>query len=1268
MTPLDNPLPELHLLLDALRGAGYRVGAEEYFAVDRVLLVLAASGQWPNDPARLAPLLAPLLCRTPQEQDDFRTHFDRWLALLARVPPPPPTPPRPPNALEAHLRIVRWIATAVGAVGLLACAVLLCCWGYDAARTGSDALAAGMNLLGPTPPPVEVTTQKGLGLNEPFLSAAFGAKEEPKPGTGKPPENGNTTGTTGTKITTTSGSIKGATGESPVGAPSGSTPPWVFPLAAALVFVCVVVGWRVWFSHRAGVLVAGDVGDRSELHAALGTPPALFPVNHLVRAAQLLRRRRAVESSEPDIPATLAATVRNAGWPTPVAGRRRLTPEYLVLVERKNARDLLARYYDELVDGLARAEVHLVRFDFSGNPQFCRPVGTGRPITLPDLAAQYPDRRVLVFSDGDGMISPVTGEPLGGLDLFATWPGAALLTPTPRSAWGSREQALEACGLSPGAATPTGLAEIARRFDGDEPGGEPPPGDADAYPLRLRTGVRRWVVGREPEPEEVRNLLRDLRAYLGTDGFVWLAACAVYPALNWNLTFHLGRLLKVDDQRFDELLLAISRLPWSQHGVMPAWLRLALIAELSPIKEDLIRTGLGGLLLAGGGQLSVSRERGGALAALADRVLRRIARTEKAKPGSPAQEPTFAKFMAGWKPGPLAFRLPRELVRRLWGSPISARGRALHGLGLAVLAIAAGVGGYLGAPTYGEALGTLSSIPPPESRAKLAVLVVFGQMRSDYPTKWGPLFGTDGFARLDTRGAAYTNCSYPDATMTDGPGYTSLVTGTCPDRHGIVDTRWYSRQSQAEVSCTSASRPYEFVPPIKGAQPTGGSSEQVLAQTVGDVLKEAPLSKSRVFSLSFQERAAVLSAGRRPDGVYWFRDEHVVTSAFYRDQVHPWVAEFNDSKRVESWADKQWEKLRPDIDYAKYSGPDDVAAESLGVGGQGRTFPHPFKPRGLMFRLYFEELANSPFGNELLLDLAKKCVTAEKLGRGPASDLLVINFSSNDLIGHNWGPDSQEVLDATLRSDRLVADLFRFLDAEIGDGQYLMVVTSDHGVCPLPEASRARGHPAGRISPREIREAAESHLRKTFDRTGAFKPDGRELVESLPLLLTLNARQDAKPVRWIEAFTGPWLYINPDTVKASGRTDAVVARSLAEYLRTWPGIADAYTRSELIDNTAPRREFTARVKRSFRPDRCGDVYIIPKPFYLLTDSTTGTNHGTPYAYDTSVPLFVYGPGVSGGPRTEPVAPQSTAAILAHFLGVPLPKDAEYPVPADLLKK
>lgn len=562
------------------------------------------------------------------------------------------------------------------------------------------------------------------------------------------------------------------------------------------------------------------------------------------------------------------------------------------------------------------------------------------------------------------------------------------------------------------------------------------------------------------------------------------------------------------------------------------------------------------------------------------------------------------------------------------------------------------------------ALGCLSQAPPApvvevsaaqKDPPRLVVQLVFDQLRGDYLSRWEKLFGEGGFRRLQQDGAWFTNCHYPYAYTLTAPGHASMATGCSPQKHGIVANNWFDRAHGETISS---------VTPPPEDRGKGLGPYRRLQETAGDVLLRTHKGKARVASLSIKDRAAILLAALRAQICYWIDVSRggFATSRHYRAEPHSWVTAFNRTKPLDRWQGKSWERFRAGLDYAKHSGPDAFLAEGIGYK-QGFAFPHPYKVeeepdsklnaserKAEALGSYYDAVLNSPAGNELLLELAKKAIDAEKLGQGETIDLLCLSFSSNDLVGHCWGPDSQEVLDMTLRTDALIKDLLDHLDAKVGRGRYTVVLCADHGVCPLPELARRQGKEARRVDPEVLTTRAEAFLNRAFLPEGARAP-------------------------WLERTKhNSWIYLNRALLKELNIAPEKAERTLAEWLAKQEGIEAAITRSELLAGKVMGKHGEA-VRRSFHPDGSGDVLAILKPYHLFSPPILGesaksiaayrTTHGTPHPYDTHVPLLVYGPRVRAGRRDERVTPQAVAAILAAALGVERPRGAEAPVPSGL---
>lgn len=528
-------------------------------------------------------------------------------------------------------------------------------------------------------------------------------------------------------------------------------------------------------------------------------------------------------------------------------------------------------------------------------------------------------------------------------------------------------------------------------------------------------------------------------------------------------------------------------------------------------------------------------------------------------------------------------------------------------------------------------------------RPKLAVILVFDQLRGDYLERWKDHYGEGGLKRLMADGAWFTNCHYPYSDTLTAAGHASLATGSTPSRHGIVANDWYDRVKGDMTTSVEDERCQ--ITPLPAKKQPGASPWRRREETIGDVLMKTH-KMGKVASLSIKDRSAIMLAAVRAQICYWFSTEQgsFVTSTHYRDQPHRWVMAFNKTRPADRWAQEFWLPLMPNLDYAKYTGPV-VGAQGIGYL-QGDAFPHPFfLAKEKSDQDYYNAVTNSPMGNELLLEFAKTCMESEKLGQGADTDLFCLSFSSNDLVGHCWGPDSPEVLDVTLRTDRLVKDLLDYLDAKVGRGQYVLAMSADHGVCPIPEVSAKLGKDAGRIAPDALKTLALEALQATY-------------------------AKDQPKLPWLEAVYGPWLYLNRATLKEAKITAAQAEKTVADTLAKAPHVLAAYTRTQILDAELKADPLLTRLRLTFDADRSGDVVVLPRPYSIISGSITApkaaayrTTHGSPHDYDTHVPLIVIGPNIRPGVHHERTMPQALAAILATALDLPLPAGSIAKVPA-----
>jgi hypothetical protein len=421
---------------------------------------------------------------------------------------------------------------------------------------------------------------------------------------------------------------------------------------------------------------------------------SLFHGPAVSQAAQDLRRRQPVASGRIDVPATIALTTRRGGWLTPVPARARVAPEYLALVDRASFADHQARLFDELLDRLAAENVPITRIRFDGDPRLCELDGPSAvPMSPHELAGRFPSSRLILLGDGSGLIDPRSGAPAFWAEAFQAWPERAILTPGPADHWGSRELALAQSGWVVLPAGVEALAALADRFSGDESDPIATGMAVRALPPWLRR-YRPRGLDRRPPPSGERDLIvSDLRRWLDPDGFAWLAACAIYPALRWDITLELGYRLKGSDgHRMLDLarLTMLARLPWFRHGSMPDWLRLRLIRELDREHEHAARAALCGLFLTAldapteGAALEIGRPPPGAPRRWSVRALRTA--LKRLPEQSPLREYIFATFLTRPLTRRLSVALPRVLSTILLGEQTPRRGRGVEASGKAIFA------------------------------------------------------------------------------------------------------------------------------------------------------------------------------------------------------------------------------------------------------------------------------------------------------------------------------------------------------------------------------------------------------------------------------------------------------------------------------------------------------------------------------------------------------------------------------------------------------
>ena len=483
---------------------------------------------------------------------------------------------------------------------------------------------------------------------------------------------------------------------------------------------------------------------------------------------------------------------------------------------------------------------------------------------------------------------------------------------------------------------------------------------------------------------------------------------------------------------------------------------------------------------------------------------------------------------------------------------------------------------------------------------KLIVVIVIDQFRGDYLERYRDQFGDAGFRFLLDHGAYFPNCNYNYANTRTAPGHSTLFTGAYSNGHGIVANEWWDQKKKRMVTSVE-----DDATKLVGADgdKTGASPHNLLADTLGDELKLATQGKSRVFGLSLKDRAAVLPAGFAGDAAYWIEPKSGawITSTYYRNDLPKWVQDFNSSRPQKYW-DREWK--------------DDQ-------GVVLRSTAHRKSKDGSDAGFY-EVVGSTTLGNEYEFEFAKELMVYENIGRGPATDLLAISLSPNDILGHQVGPDSPEMHQMALDLDHELADFINFLGHQVGLADVWIALSADHGVSSLPDVVKKLRIPAANLEAGKIEAQLNSVL------TAKFSPGHPAAYVKLDY-----------PVAWLDqdAFAAAHMH-EPDAEKAVGEA------------MKQAGLRDFYTKSQLAAGEVPNTALGRKYLNSYSPE--GSWYVLGVPDIYTVGPARGTDHASPYNYDTHVPLAFYGLPFQAGTYRTSVEPVDMAATLASLLGINAP--------------
>ena len=524
---------------------------------------------------------------------------------------------------------------------------------------------------------------------------------------------------------------------------------------------------------------------------------------------------------------------------------------------------------------------------------------------------------------------------------------------------------------------------------------------------------------------------------------------------------------------------------------------------------------------------------------------------------------------------------------------------------------------------------SISAAPAPAgAQPKLVVVIVIDGLPSEQVQRYRDQFGQGGFRRLLDQGASFSDAHQAHGVTVTAPGHAAVLTGAYPYQHGIVGNNWIDPVTKKSVYCTEDSA-YTYIGEETKAD-DGTSPAKLRVGTLGDEMRYASGNRAKVVTVSGKDRGAILLAGKSGTAYMYMEKSGNFASSTYYMQSHPqWVQHYQAGRPQDRYYGKTWTPLLADAAYATDAGDEFYPAKA----GVNNRFPFLYaSDSGKPDAGYFQRLKTGPFLDELTLDFARAAVEGENLGRNPAGvpDLLGVSLSAHDYVNHAFGPESRMSHDHLQRLDRMLAGFFGYLDQRIGMDNVVVVLTADHGFANQPEFSQSRHIDAQRLDGKKMIAALNQHLSDKY------------------AIGTLVA-----------ATSLPSIHLDYALIEQRGLRRDDVENAAARFLLGYAGVAQVVTRSQFESGNVADTRMGSLMRRAWNRQLSGDLMVVVKPYWYFGSGSSGASHGTPYAYDTNVPLLIMGkrwirPG-SYGQYAEVI---DIAPTLAQLLHVRPPAGAE----------
>ena len=531
-------------------------------------------------------------------------------------------------------------------------------------------------------------------------------------------------------------------------------------------------------------------------------------------------------------------------------------------------------------------------------------------------------------------------------------------------------------------------------------------------------------------------------------------------------------------------------------------------------------------------------------------------------------------------------------------------------------------------------------IAPP----KLVVVVVIDGLPQEQLLKSYDLLAPNGFRRLMDKGAWFSDAHQAHAFTVTAVGHATILSGAYPYQTGIIGNDWKSRDGKYIYNTADAAHKYLDGTPT--TEDDGVSPKNLQVSLLGDELRYATNNAGRIFSVSGKDRGAILMAGKSGTAYMLSKKTGRFTSTSYYMDKHPsWWETYYEKKPQDQWFHKRWNLLLEDpkayeralADGQPWAAVYNNMTSKMGyMYGLGEVTPGP---------IYYSMLIAGPFGDEATAEFSTSLLKGESVGKNPkgATDILTVSFSSHDYINHNFGPESIQSMDHLIRLDRTLAKFFTAIDAQVGRDNVLTLLTADHGFMNTPEYSTARGFDAGRVDPKALRGTVNALAEKKFG-----------IANLAP-----------------QHMTGGWT-LDYAAMDAKGMNREEVENFMARAVLDQPGMAFAFTRSQLERGTLPSTRVATLVQRAWHRQFAIDLVVVQKPFYYFQSPSSSPqavcSHGSPYSYDTNVPLMIEGSKwIKAGRYGQYAETVDIAPTLAQILNVRVPSASEGKVLTQMLQ-